>query len=241
MSTPTPRMLKGFRLVAVIAGGGCAALIVLLIIIGIIVSAANGTLGRGVPEETAPTSTMTAEATPEASEPSRETPSTSEPAKEPSEVESATEAPESSTPQAATTEADPVAIPGCEVTPAETTLGEDIMATELPDGLVITAVTENRPDSDIDPSLTWVRVEVCSSGLSTEEHRVVATDIAIAARDAADGGDRIWRLSVTSWKAIDGAEYPELERALYVEDFSMYTWDRDAAVPPEGTWEDNTA
>lgn len=86
------------------------------------------------------------------------------------------------------------------------------MATELPDGAAVTAVTENRPDSDVDPSLTGVRVEVCSAGLSAEHHRVVATDIAIAARDAAEGGDRIWRLSVVSWKALDGAEYPERER-----------------------------
>lgn len=34
MSTPTPNRLKGFRLVAVVAGGGCAALVVLLMIVG---------------------------------------------------------------------------------------------------------------------------------------------------------------------------------------------------------------
>lgn len=232
-------MLKGFRLIAVIAGGVCAALVALLVIIGVIVSAANGALGRGVPEETTTASSTTPEVTTESSEPEETTPATSEPVEETTEAPSPTEAPKSSAPPAASAEAAPAAIPGCEVTPADTALGRDIMATEMPDGAVITAVTENRPDSDVDPSLTWVRVEVCSAGLSADDHRVVATDIAIAARDAAEGGDRIWRLSVASWQAVGGAEYPELERSLYVEDFSMYTWDRGAAVPPEDTWEEN--
>lgn len=68
MSTPTPNRLKGFRLVAVVAGGGCAALVVLLIIVGVIVSAANGTLGRGVPEETSTASSSAPEVTTAASE-----------------------------------------------------------------------------------------------------------------------------------------------------------------------------
>lgn len=186
MSTPTPKRLKGFRLVAVVAGGGCAALVVLLIIVGVIVSVANGTLGRGVPEETSTASSSAPEVTTAASEPGETTEATPEPAEGTSAASSPSEVPESSAPSATAAETPSVAIPECEVTPADTALGEDIMATELPDGAVATAVTENRPDSDVDPSLTWVRVEVCSAGLSAADHRVVATDIAIAARDTAE-------------------------------------------------------
>lgn len=161
-----------------------------------IVSAANGTLGRGVPEETSTALSSAPEVTTAASEPEETAEATPESAEGTSAASSPSEVPESSAPPATSAEAPSPAIPGCEVTPADTALGEDIIATELPDGAVVTAVTENRPDSDVDPSLTWVRVEVCSAGLSAEHHRVVATDIAIAARDAAGGatgsGGSLW-------------------------------------------------
>lgn len=36
-----------------------------------------------------------------------------------------------------------------------------------------------------------------------------------------------------------GPSIPNASGSLYVEDFSMYTWGRGAAVPPEGTWEES--
>lgn len=164
----------------------------------------------------------------EPEQPTTPTPVASQATEEPT-----TEAPTSVQPPA------PEPVDPCEAHAPETTLAEDIMAVEVPDGITITDVTENRPDSDIDQSLTWIRAELCGDDISADEHRVIATDIAIAARDAEQGGDRIWRLSVGLWIADDAGEI-EQGRSLYVEDFPLYTWDRGAARPPEGIWEDNS-
>ncbi len=125
----------------------------------------------------------------------------------------------------------------CTVTAPETALGEAITSVDVPESTAITAVQELRPDSDVDQSLKWVRVDLCSAALSEEEQRTVATDIAIAARDAEGGGDQIWRVSVGLFVANDAGEL-EQDRTLFVEEFSSYTWERDAARAPESNWEE---
>lgn len=125
----------------------------------------------------------------------------------------------------------------CTVTAPETPLGEAIASVDLPETTAIATVQELRPDSDVDQSLKWVRVDLCSEMLSDEEHRTVATDIAIAARDAEGGGDQIWRVSVGLYVPNDAGDL-EQDRTLFVEDFSTYTWERDAARAPESIWEE---
>lgn len=157
-----------------------------------------------------------------------------EPTTEPE--QEATSAPEETTGE----EPEPAGPPEeCDTGAPETPLGEAIMATALPETTTIVSVQELRPDSDVDQSLTWVRVDLCSEPLNSEEHRTLATDIAIAARDAEGGGDAIWRLSVGLYMP-DGSGGLRQGRTLYVEDFAVYTWDREAARAPETIWEDNT-
>lgn len=163
-------------------------------------------------------------------EPTTPTPVASQAAEEPTE--------EPTTPEP-TTEEPKAAPPECETGEADTPLGEAVYAADIPPTVSVLTVEELRPDSDEDQSLKWVVVQLCSGNLTEDEHRTVATDLAIAARDADGGGDEIWRMSVQLY--TPGMEGMEQVRTLIVEDFGVFTWDRSAGRPPETIWEDPTA
>lgn len=192
-------------------------------LLSIALAASLAACGFAEPPEAATSTEMTTEAMP-----------TEEPTAEP-------EQGPTSAPEETTSEKSEPAGPPEECTPgaARTPLGEAISATDLSETTTIVSVQELRPDSDVDQSLKWVRVDLCSEPVTADEHRAVATDIAIAARDAEGGGDAIWRLSVGLY-VPDGSGSLEDSRTLYVEDFSVFTWDRDAARAPETIWEDNS-
>lgn len=114
----------------------------------------------------------------------------------------------------------------CEAGTPETPLAEAITAADLPDGATVQLVQELE---DIDTGDLDVIVYLCTPPLDEGEHRVAATDIAIAAHATGEGIDE---MLVGQWTP-EGEQGPVLE----VEDFGMFTWDRDAARAPETVWE----
>ena len=125
---------------------------------------------------------------------------------------------------------DPLAT--CDPEEPDTGLAEAITATPLPDSTVVKAVQEVAPHSDEDQSNVDVVVYLCTTGLTHDEHRTVATDLAIAALGE---GTPIGEFHVDQY-VIDGDSL-EQGPVLSVDDFGTYTWDRDAARPPETLWE----
>ena len=145
------------------------------------------------------------------------------PAPEPVAEEEPTEAPAedpTAEPSEETTETE------CEAGTPETPLAEAITAADLPDGATVQLVQELE---DIDTGDLDVIVYLCTPPLDEDEHRVAATDIAIAAHDTGEGIDE---MLVGQWTP-EGEQGPVLE----VEDFGMFTWDRGAARAPETVWE----
>ena len=134
------------------------------------------------------------------------------------------------TPEATTEAADPLA--QCDPDEPETSLAEAITSTSMPDTTVVEAVQEVAPHADADQTEVDVVVYLCTTGLTDEEHRTVATDLAIAARDE---GTPIGEFHVDQY--IAGEDGLEQGPSLSVGDFGMYTWDRDAARAPETAWE----
>lgn len=133
----------------------------------------------------------------------------------------------------ATTEADAVTVEAtteptaeCEAGAAETPLAEAITAASLPDGATVQMVQELE---DIDSGLLDVIVYLCTPPLDDEQHRTIATDLAIAAHGTGEGIDEM----IVGQYTPEGEQGPSLE----VEEFGLYTWDRDAARAPESIWE----
>lgn len=122
----------------------------------------------------------------------------------------------------------------CETTPPDTPLAEAIMVAPIPETAVVSRVQEVAPHSDADQSTVDVVVYLCSTPLTTDEHRIVATDIAIAALPEGDG---IGELQVGLYMP-DGSGGLRQGRTLSVEDYQTYTWDRDVARAPETIWQD---
>ena len=110
-------------------------------------------------------------------------------------------------------------------------LAEPIADAELPDGLAGPLVLIVKADSDLDPTFRDVVVRVCGAPLDEEEQRRIATDLAIVAHRA-DADGVLTRFFVQFWEpGRDGSAVEA--RNLYVDTFQSYTWDPDAAVPPE--------
>ena len=158
------------------------------------------------------------------STPAEDPPATQEPAAEETTVEEAT------TVEQTTEPSDP--LEACDPSAPETGLADALNATPLPDTAVVKAVQEVRPHRDEDQANVDVIVYLCTTGLTDEEHRTVATDLAIAAMGE---GTPIGEFHVDQY--VTDGDRLEQGPGLSVDDFSMYTWDRDAARAPETIWE----
>lgn len=133
-------------------------------------------------------------------------------------------------PEETTEPVDPLA--ACDPAAPETDLAEALTATPLPDTAVVKAVQEVTPHRDEDQANVDVIVYLCTTGLTDDEHRTVATDLAIAAMEE---GASIGEFHVDQY--VTDGDSLEQGPGLSVDDFGMYTWDRDAARAPETNWE----
>lgn len=158
------------------------------------------------------------------STPAEEPSVTQEPTVEETTVEEAT------TVEQTTEPSDP--LEACDPAAPETDLAEALTATPLPDTAVVKAVQEVTPHRDEDQSNVDVVVYLCTTGLTDDEHRTVATDLAIAAMEE---GASIGEFHVDQY--VTDGDSLEQGPGLSVDDFGMYTWDRDAARAPETNWE----
>lgn len=121
----------------------------------------------------------------------------------------------------------------------ETDLGSALMGVDLPEDVAVIAVQEVAPHRDVDQSMGDVVVYLCSRGLTEEEHRSIASDLAAAA-DASPVADQINRFSVGSY-ATEGEDPAELERQLKVDDFQLHIWehgDEDAGLV-DAKWDES--
>lgn len=160
------------------------------------------------------------------SAPEENPPATQEPVNTAQATREATE----ETVEETTEPADPLA--ACAPEEPDTGLAEALVVTPLPDSTVIKMVQEVAPHSDEDQSNVDVVVYLCTTGLADEEHRAVATDLAISALGE---GTPIGEFHVDQY--VTDRDSLEQGPGLSVDDFGMYTWDRDAARAPETIWE----
>jgi len=149
---------------------------------------------------------------------------------EPPVAEEATSEATTEPPEKTTDPVDPLA--ACDPSEPDTGLAAALTSTPLPDSTVVKMVQEVRPHSDEDQSNVDVIVYLCTTGLTDEEHRVVATDLAITAMGE---GATIGEFHVDQY--VTDGDSLEQGPGLSVDDFGMYTWDRDAARAPETIWE----
>lgn len=113
----------------------------------------------------------------------------------------------------------------CDIKDPQGPIGEALMTADLPDGTRISSVDEFPPLPDAeDQDSTVVQVTLCSVPLNRDEHRTVATSLAVAAGSAEGPG--IYRMDVTLEVPREDGSLQE-GRHLFVEDFQSIVWERD--------------
>lgn len=150
-------------------------------------------------------------------------------AQEPPVAEEATSEVTTEPPEETTEPVDPLA--ACDPAAPDTGLAEALTATPLPDSTLVKMVQEVTPHRDEDQANVDVIVYLCTTGLTDEEHRTVATDLAITATEE---GTSIGEFHVDQY--VTDGDGLEQGPGLSVDEFGLYTWDRDAARAPETIW-----